>query len=299
MSTPADIINQALDAAAVDFTIGDPQEGTKPAQVSLRAYSQCLRQLLRAVHWDFCRTMQPLTMLADATGQTGGVGTAVPAPWVYEYSWPINAMKARFLPGNYLNPQSAPAGNTALANVPLTTGTPSQPPYGYGMRLIPAPFLITMDTNYPIDTSSNWMDVQGVSPTGRVVILSNVNQAQLVYTAFTPYPSMWDAQFRAAFVAYLASEIALPLAKDKKFGLTMRDRNMLIAKEKVNAARVTNGNEGSFPQTIDHLPDWMRARNSGGVYSGMGAACGGLWGAGGSGWDGCGYTFYGFDQSVF
>lgn len=235
-------------------------------------------------------------MLADATGQTAGVGTTVIAPWVYEYSYPINCMKARFLPANYLNPTVS--GNISLPTTPLTTGG-AQPPYGYGMRLIPAPFLISMDTNYPIDGNSNWMETQGSSPGGRVVILSNVNQANLVYTAFMPYPSVWDAQFRAAMVAFLAAEIALPLAKDKKFGLTMRDRNMAIAKERVMAARVTNGNESGFPMTTDHMPDFMRIRSSGGGAAGYGGSSCGPWGSGGYGWDGYGYCGYGFDQSVF
>lgn len=289
---PADIMNESLDAAGVDFTIGEPNEGTHPAQVALRKYGQCLRQLLRAAHWDYARSQQPLVMLADATGQTDGVGTVTIAPWVYTYSYPTNCMKARFLPANYLNPNASA--------VPQTSVSDSQPPYGYGMRLIPAPFLISMDSNYPIDPNSNWMDVQGVSPTSRVVILSNVNQAQLVFTAFQPYPTMWDAQFRAAMVAYLAAEIALPLSKDKKFGLAMRDRNILIAKERINAARVTNGNESGFPQTTDHLPDWMQTRFTGGGGNGLNYnGCGGEWGGNGYGWNGSGFLGYGWDSSVF
>lgn len=294
---PADIFNQALDAAGVDFTIGDPQEGTKAAQVTLRAYGQALRTLLRAVHWDFARQVAPLTMLADASGQTEDVGTTVVAPWAYEYAYPTNCMKARFLPANFENPNQIPEDNTQLPDVPATTVT-SQPPYATGARLVPAPFLVSMDTNYPIDGASNWMDVQGVSPVGRVVILTNINLAQLVYTSFMPYPSMWDAQFRAAMVAYLAAEIALPLSVDKKFGLVMRDRNIIIAKNKIMDARVTNGNEASFPQTTDHLPDWMRMRDAGGGY-GTPWTGGGIWGDGGWGWNGVGFMGYGWDSSVF
>lgn len=207
-------------------------------------------------------------------------------------------MKARFLPRNYLNP-GAPPGNISIPNTPLTTGGAGSPPYGYGMRLIPGRFLISMDTNYAIDPNTDWMETQGVSPTGRVVILTNVKSAQLVYTAFMPYPSMWDSQFRAAFVAYLAAEIAMGISDDKKFGLEMRDRNFKIASEKVQQARVTNGNEAGFPQTIDHMPDWMnnRWRGGGGNFGGMGG--GGPWGEGGCGWDGTGFNSYGFDTSVF
>lgn len=244
------------------------------------------------------RQVAPLTMLGDASGQTPNVGTSVIAPWAYEYAYPSNCMKARFIPRNYLNPNAVPQGNIALPDVPLTTV--SQPPTGYGMRLIPSPFLISMDTNYPIDASSNWLEQQGASPGGRIVILSNVNVASLVFTAFMPYPNMWDAQFRAAMVAYLAAQIAMPLAKDKKFGLELRDRNIKIAKERIDAARVTNGNESAFPQTIDHTPDWMRARIPGGAGSGLngGPGCG-VWSDGGFGWDGCGFLGYGFDSSIF
>lgn len=295
---PADVVNEALDAIGADFTIGELREGTKAAQVALRHYGQCLRQLLRSAHWDMARKQQPLTMLADATGQTAGVGTVVPAPWVYEYSYPVDCMLARFVPANYLNPTQAPSGNYALPATPQTTGA-SQPPYGYGMRLVPAPFIITLDSNYPVDANSNWMEVQGAAPGARVVILSNVNQAALVYTGFVPYPSVWDAHFRAALVAYLASCMALPLTKDKALGVKMRDEQFQLAKERVTQARISNGNESGFPQTTDHLPDWMSIRSRGGGAWGQGWNSAGLWGVGGYGWDGCGYAGYGFDQSVF
>ncbi|MEI6282505.1 MAG: hypothetical protein WCP82_07295 [Alphaproteobacteria bacterium] len=299
MNYPADVMNEALDAAGVDFTIGDPQEGTKAAQVTLRKYSQCMRQLLRSVHWDFARKQVPLVMLGDTTGDTDGVGTDVIAPWTYEYAYPTDCMKARFMPRNYLNPNATPSGNIALPTTPLTSV--STPP-GFGMKLIPGPFLIGLDTNYPVDPDGNWLEMQGESPAGRVVVLSNINQAQLVYTAFMPYPSVWDSQFRAALVAYLAAEIALPLNKDKPFGLKIRELMMAEAKGKVISARITNGNESGSPQTVDHLPDWMSTRSSGGQVNGLlgpNGWAGGALNAGGYGWDGSGYAGMGWDSSVF
>lgn len=293
---PADIGNQALDAAGIEFTFGDLTQGGREAEVVLRAYSQCLRQLLRSAHWDMARKQVALTLLADATGQTAEVGTDTLAPWIYTYAYPPDCMKARFLPANAC-PLQPPAGNYALPDVPLTA-IPIAAPITNAGRLIPAPFLVSLDVNNAIDADSNWIDVQGESPVGRVVILSNVSQARLVYTSFMPYPSVWDSQFRGAFVAYLAAEIALPLSKDKKFGLEMRDRNMRIAKDKVMAARVSNGNESGFPQTVDHLPDWMAIRNIGGGATGNGPNCG-LWGSGGWGWDGVGFLGYGWDGGVF
>lgn len=282
---PADIANQALDAAAIDLSIGDLEEGTRPAQVLLRAYGQCLRQLLRACHWDFARRQAPLTLLADATGQTPNTPTLVPRPWAYEYAYPTDCMKARFVPRELANP-GAPAGNIAIPNVPLAPGLPQNG--GFHARLEPTRFLVANETNYvpagiPADSP-----FQGISPTGRTVILSNQKCAMLVYTGLIVYPSMWDPLFRAAMVAYLASEVALPLATDKKFGMQMRQTQIAIAKEKLTQARISDGNEGFYSSDI--RVDWMQIRNAGG----------GRWGAGGMGGFGeAGVLGYGFDSCGF
>jgi len=289
VNLPTDIANQALDAVGIDVSLGDLEDGTRPAQVCLRAYRQCLMQLLRAAHWDFARKTAPLTLLADATTNTPNVGTLVPVPWLYEYAYPIDCMKARFVPWNPLQNPGAPAGNIALPQVPLSPGLGQQPPTG--QRLRPARFTVATDFNYPpIQGQVTW-EVQGVSPQGRTVVLTNVKQAQLVYTALMLYPSVWDPLFRAAMVAYLASEVALPLSKDKKFGLQLRAEQIKIAKEKITQARITDGNEGWY--TTSHIPDWMTARNTGGVagYGGGGlGALDGSPGVLGYVWDAIGFA---------
>lgn len=291
MNLPTDIANQALDASGVEFTLGDLEEGTRPAQVLLRAYGQCLRQLLRSAHWDFARRQAPLVLLADATGQTPNVGTQVVGngiSGIYEYSYPTDAAKARFIPWNQsnVNPGS-PSGNIVPPNpaVPLTTGM-GQPPLAMG-RIVPARFTISTDFNYPPPSGQITWEVQGVSPQGRTVVLTNVQNAELVYTAIMLYPSVWDVQFRAALVSYLASEIAVPLAKDKKFGVMMQDRLIKATKDKITAARMTDGNEGWYSSDI--AVDWMRARSSGTAWGGNG--CGGTGAAG--------YCGYGYDSAMF
>ena len=92
--SPTAIANQSLDAAGITFTLGDIEEGTRSAQVCLRAYRHCLQQLLRAAHWNFARKQAQMELLADASGQTPNVGTIVPAPWTYEYAYPPDCMKA-------------------------------------------------------------------------------------------------------------------------------------------------------------------------------------------------------------
>ena len=282
-NTPTAIANQAMDAAALDFTLGDIEEGTRPAQVALRAYGECLRQLLRGAHWDFARREVPLTLLADATGQTPNVGSIVPGgQFIYEYALPQNCALVRYIPWQPFLTPGAPAVNFTPSDgsAPLMTGIGTNP--GVGRRVVPARFMLSNDVNYvPADPG---VDQQGISPSGRVVILTNVPQASAVYTYEALYPSVWDHQFRAAMVAYLASEIALPLARDKKFGVQMRDRNIAVAQAKIAEARRTDGNEGW--SSSDIAVDWMRVRQSGGTY--------GPWG--GYGGDGPGYCFGGLSQ---
>lgn len=293
MNLPQDIANQALDAAGVDFTIGDLEEGTRPAQVLLRAYGQCLRQLLRGANWDFARRTAPMTLLGDATGQTPNVGNQVIVPWLYEYSYPTDCMKVRFIPWNgpgLLPP--VPPTNIQTPQVPLYTGENPSPQTG--QRLRPARFTIATDPNYPPAPGQITWEVQGVSPESRTVVLTNVKQALCVYTALILYPSVWDSLFRAAFVSYLASEIALPLAKgaEKKFALEIRSQLIAAVKSKLSAARAVDGNEGWY--STDISVDWMQARRSGGYGGGFGGS--GAWGAG---FGECGVLGYGWDSVGF
>lgn len=280
MNTPSDIAQQALDAIGSEYTLGDIEDGTREAQVILRAYRQCLMQMLRAANWDFARRTQPLTLIADATGQTANVGTVVPTPWTYEYAYPIDCMKARFIPWNIgtLAP-AAPAGNIAAPTTPLMTGLTGAPAVPVIRR---ARFVIATDSNYPTQAGQITWETQGQSPEGNTVILTNVQNATLIYTALMRYPSVWDPLFRAAFVAYLASEIALPLTKDKKLGIVLRDKQIAITKQKVLEARVVDGNEGTYSSDI--RVDWLSARGRGGYGAG---GWGDAWqgDGGGCGWD--------------
>jgi hypothetical protein len=290
---PQDLANRALDAAGVDKTIGDLEEGTREAQILLRAYGECLRQLLRGANWSFARKTAPLTLLADATGQTPGVGNKVVVPWLYEFSYPTDCMKVRFVPWNGpgLTPPVPPT-NIQIPQTPLYTGENPSPQTG--QRLVPARFTVATDFNYPPPPGQIDWEVQGVSPEGRTVVLANVKQALCVYTALMVYPSVWDPLFREAMVAYLASQTCLALHKDKKLALQIRPALIMNVKEKLAAARAVDGNEGWY--STDIPVDWMQARRSGG-YGYSGGFGGGSWGAGfgelgvlGYGWDSVGFS---------
>lgn len=292
-NTPTDIANQALDAIAINVELGDIEQGGRVANVALRAYGQCRAQLLRAAPWAFARKQEPLVLLADATGQTPNVGTKVPGTnFTYEYAYPTDTARIRYIPWNpFFNP-GAPTGNIVPADptAPIMTGLNANP--GLGAPIRPSRFLVTNDPNYSAPQGSNAGAVQGQSPQGNTVILSNVPQASCVYTFDALYPSLWDHLFRSAMVAYYGSEIALPLwvEKDKRFGLEIRSQQIAIAKEKLMQARIADGNEMTVSSDIP--VDWIGARNTGGsgAFSwGLGNIYGGgdgIYGCWGGGWNG-------------
>lgn len=280
--SPTAVANQALDACGINFTLGDIQEGSDQANVLLRAYRQNLQQLLRAASWNFARKQAPLTLLADATGQTADVGTTVQVPWRFCYSYPTDAVKARFVIWNPLDGVQIPTGNIQIPTTPQTTGQGQSPLTG--ARLIPARFLVGTDPNYPSASGVAYDQVQGASPGGSTVVMTNVAQAIMVYTANIVWPSLWDAQFRQALVALIASSVVLRLQPDKKLGMALRKENIAIARSAIISARVSDGNEAGFANT-DHVPDWIRGRYAGG-WSGAQSNYGVL----GYGWDSIGFA---------
>lgn len=284
-NSPTAVAQEAIDAAGLKIELSDIQDGTEAARVCLRVYGNALRQMLRGANWDFARKEAPLVLLADATGATPNVGTVVPSGFAYEYAYGTDCAKLRYIPAN--RNQTIPGPNTTPTNgtVPLMTGLGG--PF-IGRRNVPTPFLITSDANYPPATGQMYWDVQGVSPQGRTVILSNVQNAHAVYTYYALYPSLWDQKFRSALVAYIAHEIAFRLHEDPKLGMAVRVEQMKVAQMRLMEARVTDGNEGF--SSSDLSVDWMRTRNVGGQW-GEGNGGGGGWGAGWNcGWDSVGFA---------
>lgn len=292
---PADIVNRALDAIGAEHTIGDLQEGTREAGAALRVYGPLMRQLLRAAHWNFARKEARLTLLQDATGQTPNVGTGTPGmgQWRYEYQWPIDGLQARFVPAAIPSGINATVpGNHSLPATPLTPGITAQP----WLRRPPTPFVVTQDNVPPvIGAMPSWSAVpdlgEGQGYGQQTVILSNQQNATLVYTALITYPDEWDSLFQQAFVAVLASYLAMPCLADKKFALQVRGQQVMLAKAALDEARRVDGDEGWF--TINREAAWMRARSTaGGMWRGD-------W-SGGDGMLGCGWAGFGMvDGSVY
>lgn len=295
--SPADLVNRSLDALGAGYALGDIEEGSPEAEPARRAYGPTLRQLLRAAHWSFARKSASLQLLGDSSGNTLDPGTGQPIsmnvelPWLYAYAWPIDGVAMRWVPWQ-LSPVNA-------LPVPPVAGLPSTPNFA-GLR--PAKFLVSSSDQFPVtvgqvdwDNLPDLEGIEGVGPIGRRVVLSNVQNALGVYTRLVLSIEEWDPLFEETMVAVLAQRLALVAVKDRKEAIALRDKQILIAKDMLMEARARNANDSGFPQTLDHTPDWIRARRGAG-----------RWGAGfgmaddGPGMWFCGWSGFSFaDGSVF
>ncbi len=235
----------------------------------------------------------PLILLGDASGATPNVRTTVvggqTSAFCYEYMMPIDCMRVRYIPGNPLTTPGAPAGNITPPNpsLPLLGGSPIV--YPFGQRVVPTRFLVTNDPNITAPADSNYAFQQGQSPAGSTVIMSNVQQAQCVYTGDILYPSVWDSLFTNAMKAYLAQECAIALwaARGKpEVGLKVQAQQIAITKVALATARAVDGSEMTV--SADLKVDWIAARRTGGGSYGWSMPNGGdggfgCWGSGYSG----------------
>lgn len=256
MVSPVDICNIALQEIGAQATVSqiDPSDGSTEGDACSIIYTPKIRALHRAAHWNFARKQLALTQL-KATIINGVVSTSPPPiPWLYEYAYPSDCIKARYIIpySNPLDGQPAVPFTTGMSSLPLFQSSPS------------VPFIIGTDT----DTHNNTIRV----------ILTNHSQALLVYTAdYSQLPDLWDPHFASAADAYLGAWLVNALVRSREL---WKDQ-MALVKEVVNEARVSDGNEG--PQSVDHLPDWMRVRGT----------------LGASGWYFDNQCYYGWDAIGF
>ncbi len=298
LSSPATLVNEALDALGQHSKIiGDLTDGTPVAEAARRNYGVILRGLLRTAHWAFARRQAALQLLGDATGQSpSNISTQVEQPWTYAYAWPVDGVAARWMPAAI--PLTTNGTLTNQQGVPLTTGQGAVAP---PVPLLPARFLVSSSDFYPIETGiSDWTqlpDIQrteGLGPTSRWIILTDQQNANFVYTRLVTVIEEWDPLFRQAMVALLCVALAPTAIEDPKLRIAERDRHILIARNAVADARVVSGMDTGSPQSTDHQPAWITARNSG------------WWGANGMtglgvgpGYYFCSYEGFNFGGSVY
>src|SRR5882724_10452051 len=180
--TPVDIVNTALDNIGARFSVTSLNPPLPPpnAAVCARQYQLRMDALFRAAHWNCARrqTTGGLTLLKAAQGTPENPnGTTLPIPpipWQYEYAYPSDCLAAR-----YLIPNPPTIGSTSP---PILSGGVAQTPIWYPP--IGFKFAVAIDN----DASGNQIKV----------ILTDLEFAQLVYTARIDNPDLWDPHFQNA-----------------------------------------------------------------------------------------------------
>lgn len=298
--TPASLINRALDALGVGFAIGSLDDGTPITETARRNYGPMLRELLRAAQWGFARKNGPLTpLLGSSSGQDWNGNlvnqVGVEQPWMYCYAWPIDGVAARWVPWHYgQGSGSIPPGNITQPGGPGPQAA-SFEVISPNVRQQPARFLVSSSDQFPsVIGQTDWdalpdlSTTEGVGPVGRRVVLTNVPAARLVYTRLVLSIEEWDQTFEQTMVAYMAQRLALIAVKDPKAAIVLRNAQIAIVKDQLTEARARNADDAGFPQSFDHVPDWIRVRRYGATR----------WGEGGLN-NGPGVLGYGFDTLSF
>lgn len=233
-----DLCNLALDQIAARTSITGLSPPSPPnnlaAQVAARTYQIQADAVFRSAHWNSARKQATFTLLRAAVGTPENPAGALPAPpipWRYEYAYPDDCLKVRFV---IPQPQLPETSTPLMTNV----GVNYQPLVRTGLPFVPA-----------IDTDANGNQIK--------VILTNACRAQGVYTARIANVDLWDSMLQNAVIGALGAWFVSPLSgsdERKKLAIAM-------ASGLIQQARISDGNEGIT--STDHIPDWMQVRNTG------------------------------------
>lgn len=228
MTSEVDIVNRSLASIGSQSQVSsiNPSDGSAEANAAALLYYPTRDSLLRACDWNFARKQVGLTQLKSAYDTT----PTLPVPWLYEYAYPSDCLDVHVITSGSWASSSSTSYTTAD---PLIT-------YGQQRSGGTAKFRVSSDT----DGSGNMVKV----------ILTNVYQAVLLYTAQVTNPDLWDSMFADAMVASLAAKLVNPLS---------RNANLMVEQTKIAQAilveaKARNANE-DVPE-YDRVPDWMSVR---------------------------------------
>lgn len=227
------VINRALLSIGSQAQVSSLNEGSAQANAASVLFTPTFESLARSAPWNCLRKEATLTLLAAAQGTPENPnGTTLPlppTPWLYQYAYPSDCLQVRFLV------PSLPAPNAGVPIFSVNTGAATWLPNGGQI-----PYAVA----YATDINNNPLNV----------ILTNQSQAIAVYTVNQPNPQIWDSLFQSAMVASLAAYFVPALS----LHMPLMQMQIKLAEEMIQQARVRDGNEGVI--SMDHLPDWMRAR---------------------------------------
>lgn len=243
-SSAVSLANRSLLSVGARAQISSLDEDSTEADAINVLFTPTFQQLARTAPWNCLKQQATLTLLAAAEGTEenpdGDTLPIPPQPWLYQYQVPSNSLQIR-----YLLPTLPTASTTGSS--PLTTASVAAGPWApFGDQQIP------FSVSYATDSDNNPLEV----------ILTNLSDAQAVYTVDQPNPVIWDSLFEQAFVASLAAYLVPALS----LNLPLMQMSIKTADAAIAQARMRDGNEGVVCQ--DHLPDWISARTTGLLYAG-------------------------------
>lgn len=211
-----------------------PSDKSAEADALSVLWTPTFEALGRTARWNCLRKSINLSMIAAAQGTPENPdGTSFPIPefpWLYSYAYPSDCLSF-----NYIVP-SNPVGTSG--GVPQTTVNNN------AATIIPTGGQIPFVVSSSLDANNNPI----------IIILTNQDNSLGVYTANIPNPAIWDSMFQAAMVASLGAFLVPALS----LSLSLMQLCIKQAEEIIALARTADGNEGVT--SMDHLPDWMRAR---------------------------------------
>ena len=243
MTSAIDLCNQALYTIGEQTTIQSFQDGSPAANACATLYQPKLDALFRAAPWGFATKQIFLSQVRAVQIDGELTDDPPPQPWLYEYLYPSDCIRARFILPNFLPTSSSGA-------VPMTTLNNVSYWNVRGWQGQPLPYKIALDTD---PTEDN--DIK--------VILTNIFQAQMVYTKRVDDPNLFDPQFINAAATYLGVWLLNALGRNAQ---SFRDQ-IALSMDIIKQARSDDGNEGTL--TVDNSPDWIRIRGGGGPTAEM------------------------------
>jgi hypothetical protein len=246
MTSEVDIANMALQAMGTRSTISDFSEASNEAFNVNMLYARARDSIMTQAFWNFTRATRALSVLKawpgtpenpSATGATAWSSDWPPPPWLYEYAYPSDCLRARYVvPQQYYDTMPNPPLTSApgIVNWYSFTGTPVK-------------FIVASDT---------------ISGTQQNVVLTNQPNAILVYIRRVTNPDLWQTNFVDALVYNLAARLTIPLKGDRQL---MAD-NYKLSAQYVTEAQLMDANEGLA--STESMPDWMQIRGIGSSWEG-------------------------------
>jgi hypothetical protein len=198
LSTPADIVNDALVRIGYKNLVGELQEGSTASQLALAIYGQTRDEMLRGGDWGFAQGDVVLTLLkqAPAGGYVPGItpwsNAYPPMPWLFEYAYNSDMLQVRSI-----RPQAI--------------------------------FVPNFD---PQPNVFNIANDNSTSP-AKKVILTNVPNALCTYTRQVVDPTTWEPDFAEALAEALGERLAAGLVGADAAKLEAAESQMGLANAEI------------------------------------------------------------------